>query len=550
MAVLRWAGQRPVNAGGPVRDVSATVDTHLVEVQELRLGTELNRRSIVSQRSLVTNRKAEMNRTKCNRRIEWVLCGTLAVALSGCTTYVEHRPARTVYVPPPPAAPPPVVVAPVESSVVVIQAESDFYEPLAPHGEWVVVESYGRCWRPTRVEVGWRPYADGYWRRTDAGWYWVSAEPWGWATYHYGRWDWSVEFGWIWVPHTQWAPAWVSWRQGAGYVGWAPLPPAAGIRARGIVEVHETAIAPRAFVFVSEQRLLDPVRPTTVIVNNTTLINQTVNITQIQVVNKTVINEGPRPEIIERKSGRRIDTIPVRELRGREETAIATRRRNSPSTGFETAQPPLRSEVPGKTAPTRDRRPVTETVEASPVREPQTVRREVRKPVEQNSSPNIVRPQMENPLRNESRPPIASEKARLETAPPDGTVKGRSEANPTVRPRETHAESETIQPRQLPARRNEARGSDELKPETPARPDAARSVGNTRQRELERGKMNSEPGAQTAPRKPTASSASKPVEKLNQKPAARKPGEPRKKVEKKGEEQETPRPGVPPQSPP
>ena len=126
-----------------------------------------------------------------------VICGTLALALTGCTTYVEQRPVRTVYVPPPVAEPPPVVVTPVEPPVVVIQSESDFYEPLTPHGEWVVVGSYGRCWRPTRVEVGWRPYSDGDWRRTDAGWYWASNEPWGWATYHYGRWDWSVEFGWI-----------------------------------------------------------------------------------------------------------------------------------------------------------------------------------------------------------------------------------------------------------------------------------------------------------------------------------------------------------------
>jgi hypothetical protein len=31
--------------------------------------------------------------------------------------------------------------------------------------------------------------------------------------------------GWVWVPGTRWAPAWVSWRSGDGYYGWAPLPP-------------------------------------------------------------------------------------------------------------------------------------------------------------------------------------------------------------------------------------------------------------------------------------------------------------------------------------
>src|SRR5216117_5565 len=175
------------------------------------------------------------------------LCSTLAVAFTGCTTYVEHRPPRTVYVPPPVAEPPPVVVTPVESPVVVIQTESDFYEPLIPHGEWVVVGSYGRCWRPTRVEFGWRPYAEGHWRRTDAGWYWVSDEPWAWATYHYGRWDWSPQFGWYWVPQTQWAPAWVSWHQGGGYVGWAPLHPSARLSSGGSVEINVSLISPRAY---------------------------------------------------------------------------------------------------------------------------------------------------------------------------------------------------------------------------------------------------------------------------------------------------------------
>src|SRR6185312_15508526 len=282
----------------------------------------------------------------------------VAAALAGCTTYVEHRPAHTVYVPPPPVAqPPPVVVTPAEPPVVVIQAESDFYEPLAAHGEWVVVGSYGRCWRPLRVEVGWRPYANGNWQRTDAGWYWASNEPWGWATYHYGRWDFSAQFGWIWVPHTQWAPAWVSWRQGAGYVGWAPLPPSARIGSRGVIEVREPPSAPRAFVFVSEQRLMEPVRPTTVIVNNTTVINQTINITKVQVVNNRVINEGPRPDTIERKSGHKIQAIPVHELRHKEETEVASRerinraaeKRGEPAGRAETASP--------QTVPARELRP-------------------------------------------------------------------------------------------------------------------------------------------------------------------------------------------------
>ncbi len=81
---------------------------------------------------------------------------------------------------------------------------------------------------PGRSGSGWSPYCNGSWQQTDAGWYWASDEPWGWATYHYGRWDLDPQFGWYWVPQTQWAPAWVSWREGGGYIGWCPLGPTGG----------------------------------------------------------------------------------------------------------------------------------------------------------------------------------------------------------------------------------------------------------------------------------------------------------------------------------
>src|ERR1043166_1880492 len=123
-----------------------------------------------------------------------VLCSVLAVAATGCRTYVVHEHPRTVYVPAPPPAPAVVVPPPEPSPVVVIQSENDFYEPLAAYGRWMVIGSYGRCWIPARVEAGWRPYANGYWQRTDAGWYWATDEPWGWATYHYGSWDFHSEF--------------------------------------------------------------------------------------------------------------------------------------------------------------------------------------------------------------------------------------------------------------------------------------------------------------------------------------------------------------------
>jgi hypothetical protein len=211
--------------------------------------------------------------------------------------------------------------------VVEIRAESDFYEPLTPHGEWVVIGSYGRCWRPRRVEAGWRPYCNGYWQRTDAGWYWVSDEPWGWATYHYGRWDFSEQYGWYWVPQTQWAPAWVSWHSGGGYVGWAPLLPSVRVSASGYVGFNASLISPRAYVFVEQRRFLEPIRPTTVVVNNTTIINKTAIITNTRTVNNSVVYEGPATTVIEKASGRKLEAVPVREVRQKQEAAVVSRQR-------------------------------------------------------------------------------------------------------------------------------------------------------------------------------------------------------------------------------
>ena len=99
----------------------------------------------------------------------------------------------------------------------------------------------------------WRPYRDGHWVWTDRGWYWDSNEPFGWATYHYGRWTRLRGTGWCWVPGRQWAPAWVSWRESSDHVGWAPLPPEVAddsqTRVGGWVDNYY-GIGPEAYSFV------------------------------------------------------------------------------------------------------------------------------------------------------------------------------------------------------------------------------------------------------------------------------------------------------------
>ncbi len=94
---------------------------------------------------------------------------------------------------------------------------------LSDNGSWVYASEYGGYgWRP-RVATGWRPYYYGSWGYGPGGCLtWISSEPWGWVPYHYGRWAYDVGYGWLWLPGYTYAPAWVYWAYGPGYVGWAP----------------------------------------------------------------------------------------------------------------------------------------------------------------------------------------------------------------------------------------------------------------------------------------------------------------------------------------
>ena len=119
-------------------------------------------------------------------------------------------------------------------------SEGYFYNALAPYGQWIETNDGLMVWHPTFLSRGWAPYTYGNWEWTNDGWYWNSDEPFGYITYHYGRWYNDEYYGWIWVPDDQWAPAWVEWRYDEDNIGWAPLPPYAeftiGI---GIQYTHE-----------------------------------------------------------------------------------------------------------------------------------------------------------------------------------------------------------------------------------------------------------------------------------------------------------------------
>ena len=106
-----------------------------------------------------------------------------------------------------------------------------FYDELSPYGQWVDYPAYGYVWIPN-AGPDFVPYSTGgYWVLSNDGWTWVSDYSWGWAPFHYGRWDYDNAYGWFWVPDNVWGPSWVTWRQGSGYYGWAPMRPGVSIDA-------------------------------------------------------------------------------------------------------------------------------------------------------------------------------------------------------------------------------------------------------------------------------------------------------------------------------
>ncbi len=180
-----------------------------------------------------------------------------------------------------------------------------FYDDLASYGNWVQRPSYGWVWRPQAVASSWRPYQRGHWVQTDDGWTWISTEPYGWATYHYGRWYQDPSEGWEWVPGNDWGPAWVSWQEGGDYIGWAPLPPAAEFRG-GFGGVDFAAVVPaESYLFVPERQFLAP-RLDSYYVDRgrqVDIYRQTRNITNYQVVNNRIINQGLPVQRVQQVTG-------------------------------------------------------------------------------------------------------------------------------------------------------------------------------------------------------------------------------------------------------
>lgn len=188
---------------------------------------------------------------------------------------------------------------------------SEFYNDLAPYGQWLSDPQYGYVWAPN-VGNGFRPYySNGYWAMTQYGNTWVSNYAWGWAPFHYGRWAQSNYYGWIWIPGNTWGPAWVNWRQGGGYYGWAPMGPGISVSISfglgyNIPNPWWTFI-PCGNIYARDYGRYYSPRQTVNIINNTTIINNT----YIDNRSRNTYVTGPRRTEIEAVTKRSVNVYQV-----------------------------------------------------------------------------------------------------------------------------------------------------------------------------------------------------------------------------------------------
>jgi hypothetical protein len=195
-----------------------------------------------------------------------------------------------------------------------------FYDSLSPYGDWTLLDGYGWVWLPGSVGIGWRPYTNGRWVYSNFGWTWSSYWDWGWAPFHNGRWHLHPHHGWVWIPGRQWAPAWVAWRAGDGWYGWAPLPPSVGWRVGvgldlGGLDLH-LGIASERWSFVAERHLLDhDLRPNIAPTErHAALLRSTRDVTRYREEANRVVGRSLAIDQVEQKIGRAIPRYRVEEL--------------------------------------------------------------------------------------------------------------------------------------------------------------------------------------------------------------------------------------------
>ena len=189
-----------------------------------------------------------------------------------------------------------------------------FYDQLSPYGEWVDYPSWGYVWIPD-AGSDFVPYStQGHWILTDYGWTWMSDFVWGWAPFHYGRWDYDNYYGWFWIPDNDWGPAWVSWRRAEGYYGWAPMEPGISLsvsfgRGYDSRNDHWMFVRDRDFDRPDINRYYVNRTDHDLIIRRSSVINNT----YVDNTRHTTYVTGPAREDIQKVTGRRVNPVTVEE---------------------------------------------------------------------------------------------------------------------------------------------------------------------------------------------------------------------------------------------
>jgi hypothetical protein len=241
----------------------------------------------------------------------------------------------------------------------------------------------------------------GRWVWTDYGWYWLSDESFGWATYHYGRWQYDDYYGWIWIPDDVWGPAWVEWRYDDDYIGWAPLSPAARFDisfgmtfdAGWVAPIHYWNFVPcRSF---TSARIVDYVQP---VERTRRFFGNTRGVREIVSNGDRIVNRGVDVGFVERHTRSRIErTDVVTRSRGEGDRMV----RSEQGARLEVYRPRIEStvrEADRRPAETRD----MNRIETMPrrryeVQRNKPLRREVFQ--QQSQDTRITEPQRSNQIR-------------------------------------------------------------------------------------------------------------------------------------------------------
>lgn len=370
-----------------------------------------------------------------------------------------------------------------------INSAGDFHAALSPYGSWVSVGQYGQCWRPTQVSADWRPYSVGSWEWTDAGWFWQSDEPFGWATCHYGSWVMDPSMGWVWIPGTQWAPAWVSWRYNDNYIGWAPIGP------------NMSAPAPSLYAFVGMNRFGSGFRPNDLIVNNTRIINQTRSVKNFerQTVNvdgrqRTIFaNKGPGVTPIERATGRTMTARPVGEVARQTRTPENLRGNQNQPEARRPGQNPGGEKTPAPTGREQQRTYPQQPGQAQPQRPNQPEQKPAERPEQR---PNALSPtgreqQPNNYQRPEQKPAQPQQRELTPRTRPGGET-----------PTTPRTQSPTLTPSQPSERPLPPTGREQALPHSqpsqaaPARPELQQRAPKQEQQQKQQEKPKQQPEKQ------------------------------------------------------